>query len=101
MDEKREWLKSKYGLPPHFREIPREINVCATTICGTDVFVVSDLSKDERFEHVAARDHVLDVADPPRADVRDVQQAVRARFPKTPLGELVLLPAVLAANIQR
>jgi len=51
MDEKREWLKSKYGLPPNFSEIPREFNVCATTICGTDALVVPDLSKDERFAH--------------------------------------------------
>src|SRR5437762_4548268 len=32
---------------------------------------------DDHVEHVAARDHVLDVADPPRADVRDVEKAVR------------------------
>ena len=33
---------------------------------------------DDDVEHVAAVDHVLDVADAARADVRDVQQAVGA-----------------------
>src|SRR5207245_5755823 len=32
----------------------------------------------DHVEHVAARDHVLDVADPAGAHVRDVEQAVRA-----------------------
>lgn len=49
MDANREWIKSKYGLPADFNELPREMNVCATTICGTDVLLVPDLSKDERF----------------------------------------------------
>ena len=49
MDANREWIKSKYGLPADFNELPREMNICATTICGTDVLVVPDLSKDERF----------------------------------------------------
>lgn len=49
MDEKREWIKAKYGLPADFNNHPREMNVCATTLCGTDVLVVPDLSIDERF----------------------------------------------------
>jgi adenylate cyclase len=49
MDETREWFKSKYGVPPDLTEIPREMNVCNVTICGTDVLVVPDLSQDERF----------------------------------------------------
>jgi adenylate cyclase len=49
MDTNREWIKSKYGLPADFNELPREMNVCSTTICGTDVLTVPDLSKDERF----------------------------------------------------
>ena len=49
MDEKREWIKAKYGLPADFNNLPREMNVCATTLCGTDVLVVPDLSMDERF----------------------------------------------------
>src|SRR5205807_10160303 len=36
-----------------------------------------DLLHDD-VEHVAAGDHVLDVADPARADVRDVEQPVGA-----------------------
>src|SRR5262245_27969031 len=31
---------------------------------------------DDHVEHVAALDHVLDVADPARSDVRDVKQSV-------------------------
>ncbi|HXF98601.1 MAG TPA: hypothetical protein VNJ46_08325, partial [Gaiellaceae bacterium] len=33
---------------------------------------------DDHVEHVAPRDHVLDVRDAARADVRDVQQPVGA-----------------------
>ncbi|MGQ0663510.1 MAG: GAF domain-containing protein [Pseudomonadota bacterium] len=49
IDSKREWLKAKYGLPPQFVEVPREITVCSTTICQIDLLVVPDLTKDERF----------------------------------------------------
>src|SRR3954471_19144183 len=39
--------------------------------------VLVDLLNDD-VEHVAAGDHVLDMADPPGADVRDVEEPVRA-----------------------
>ena len=49
MDERRDWLKAKYGLPPSLTEVPREISMCATTVCGSDVLIVPDLRADERF----------------------------------------------------
>ena len=49
MDERREWLKAKYGLPPELTEVPREMNMCATTVCGSDILIVPDLRADERF----------------------------------------------------
>ncbi len=48
-DEKRQWLKSKYGLPAEFFERPRELTLCAPTICQSDLVVVPDLSKHERY----------------------------------------------------
>jgi adenylate cyclase len=49
VDETRDWKKSKYGLPPDFTGLPRQISICTTTICGNDILVVPDLTKDERF----------------------------------------------------
>ncbi len=49
VDETRDWKKSKYGLPPDFTALPRQISICTTTICGNDILVVPDLTKDERF----------------------------------------------------
>jgi class 3 adenylate cyclase len=49
VDETRDWKKSTYGLPPDFRAIPRELSICSTTICGTDLVISPDLSKDERY----------------------------------------------------
>ncbi len=53
IDEKRDWLKSKYGLPQDFTEAPRNAVVCATAICGSDLICVPDLTKDPRFKDVA------------------------------------------------
>lgn len=50
IEETREWVKSKYGLPAEFTEVPRDITVCATTICMNDLLYVPDLLKDERFK---------------------------------------------------
>ena len=50
IDDDRRWLKAKYGLPPQIIEAPREAAVCSTTICGTDVFVVPDMTRDSRFD---------------------------------------------------
>jgi class 3 adenylate cyclase len=49
IDETRDWLKAKYGLPADFTECPRDMVVCSTTICGNDLIYVPDLTADERF----------------------------------------------------
>ena len=49
IDETRDWNKSKYGLPADFNAMPREMTICAATICGSDLVLSSDLTKDERF----------------------------------------------------
>ena len=48
-DDKRLWLKSKYGLPPDLMERPRELTSCSPTICQSDLVVVPDMSKDPRY----------------------------------------------------
>ena len=55
----REWLKSKYGLPAEITELPRDITVCATTLCMNDLLYVQDLAKDARFRDLGT------VAGPP------------------------------------
>jgi class 3 adenylate cyclase len=50
IDETRDWLKAKYGLPAAMTEAPRDVVVCAATICQNDLMYVPDLSKDERFK---------------------------------------------------
>ena len=57
---------------------------------------------DDHVEHVAALDHVLDVADPARAHVRDVEQAVGALLQldeRAELGRLHDLAGVLVADL--
>jgi adenylate cyclase len=49
IDDDRRWLKAKYGLRPEIIEAPRETAVCSTTICGTEVLVVPDMTQDPRF----------------------------------------------------
>ena len=46
----RRWLKARYGLRPEVVEAPRGAAVCATTICGTEVLTVPDISRDARFD---------------------------------------------------
>ncbi len=50
IDETRDWLKAKYGLPATMTEAPRDMVVCAATICQNDLVYVPDLTKDERFK---------------------------------------------------
>ena len=49
MDADRQWFKSKYGLTDDYIETPRDIAICATTICQSDLLTVNDLTEDDRF----------------------------------------------------
>ena len=52
MDERRQWMKSKYGLPADYTECPREITVCNATLCSNDLIYVPDLTTHERYKHL-------------------------------------------------
>src|SRR5690242_6782276 len=58
-DEKRDWKKSKYGLPPNFRELPRELSICSQTICGNDLLHIPDLSRAQEYS-----DHPMVAGEP-------------------------------------
>ncbi|MCW3123260.1 MAG: histidine kinase [Flavipsychrobacter sp.] len=61
IDAQRQWIKSKKGF--HVSEIARDSAICAHTINHPDeVFVVNDLSQDERFKwnpYVTGKPHVM------------------------------------------
>jgi class 3 adenylate cyclase len=50
VDCDRRWIKAKYGLPAEIVEAPRAAAVCSTTICGTELLVVPDMTQDPRFD---------------------------------------------------
>src|SRR5688572_5102264 len=49
IDDSRDWKKSAYGIPPHLCNTPRELSICSSTICGSDLIVAPDLTRDERY----------------------------------------------------
>ena len=50
IEEDRFWFKSKYGIPDDMDGCPREIAFCSVTVCGADLVLAPDLTKDERFK---------------------------------------------------
>jgi GAF domain-containing protein len=57
VDEDRQWFKSRVGMDA--KETSRDIAFCSTAIFQSDVFVVPDALRDDRF-----RDNPLVVSDP-------------------------------------
>ena len=49
IDESRLWRTARHGSPSDAREVPRDVTLCATTVCRTDLLMVPDLTADERF----------------------------------------------------
>jgi class 3 adenylate cyclase len=49
IEDDRFWLKAKYGLPPDMTGCPREIAFCSVTVCGSEIVLSPDLTKDERY----------------------------------------------------
>ncbi len=60
IDESRTWKKSTCGVSPDRLATPRDMSICSSVICRTDLLVVPDLKTDERFSeypHVAGEPH--------------------------------------------
>ena len=57
IDESRQWFKSRVGI--NISETPRDIAFCSTAILSSEVMIVPDTLKDERF-----RNHPLVVSEP-------------------------------------
>jgi adenylate cyclase len=51
-DDKRFWLKSKYGYPATFTERPRELSLCPPTILQSDLLMIRDMSQHPRYAHL-------------------------------------------------
>ena len=60
-DGTRSWLKSSYGLPADRPPRPRELSMCAPTICETEMLVIPDLAQNSRYRNLPA------VTNPPHA----------------------------------
>ncbi|MGK9165733.1 GAF domain-containing protein [Inquilinus limosus] len=52
IDERRDFIKAKYGLPPEITECPRDVTICAQTLFFNDLLYVPDTTKDERFNQL-------------------------------------------------
>ncbi len=48
IDESRTWKKSTCGVSPDRLATPRDMAICSSVICRTDLLVVPDLKTDER-----------------------------------------------------
>jgi len=49
VDENRQWFKSKVGVT--INETSRDISFCGHAICQSDLFIIPDATKDNRFAH--------------------------------------------------
>ena len=47
VDENRQWFKSSFGV--EFDEVPRDYSICGHAIQSSDILVIPDTKKDERF----------------------------------------------------
>lgn len=59
--ETSKWMKARVGIPEEYAEMPRNLSVCAHTICQGDVLVVPDMQGDDRFRefpYVADEPHL-------------------------------------------
>ncbi len=52
IDTERHWMKTTFGLPPGFTEVPREIGFCNITICKTSIYHVPDITKNEFMQNL-------------------------------------------------
>lgn len=50
IDERRDFIKAKYGLPPEMTECPRDAVLCTQALYRNDLLYVPDTTKDDRFK---------------------------------------------------
>ena len=49
LDDKRQWMKAKCGMPPELTHVPKEISICQATLCNNDLVYIENVALDERF----------------------------------------------------
>ena len=50
IDDKRQWIKAKSGIPDGITELPKELSCCAHTVQNNgEIFEIPDADQDERF----------------------------------------------------